>query len=479
MAARHPDRLIVNGRFDPRDGDAGLRQLEEDHAKYGLKGVKLYTAEWNAGSRGYKLDDPIAVPVLREVHRARHHEHPRPQGPDDLAAGQGRLRRRRRRQGRDPLPGAQLHRRARRPAADRGLLLHGDAGAQRLRRPVGRHRRADARPPAVLRQGDGRAAVLGRRGQDAVRRPTTRSGSPSGRSRGSSTGTTRTTRSRTTRRWTTRARRRSSASTPPSSTASRCPRSCSCAERRTRRRRATTRSWSRVRVTTAHDVLGALGTVYDPELDEPITALRFVTSCDVSAERRRGRPAAAADAAVRAELRLPHGGRRARRRASGCRGSGEVTRRARGPLHGARDQRRRRRGGGLRGRVPRRDRGRARRAARAVPPQGARRAPGAAVRGLLAAGATDRGVAALRLGELPDGRRRAALPRAARAARHRRRPTLRPRSCAATARRSRPASWRRWLRMAGLVRTSLEANGGICRSLLEVRYGTDPEEVAA
>ena len=170
MAARHPDKLIVNGRFDPRDGDPGLRQLEEDHARYGLKGVKLYTAEWNAGSRGYKLDDPICAAVLREVHRARHQEHPRPQGPDDLAAGQGRLRRRRRRQGRDPLPGAQLHRRARGPAADRGLLLHGDAGAQRLRRPRGRHRRPDARPPAVLREGDGRAAVLGRRGQDAVRR---------------------------------------------------------------------------------------------------------------------------------------------------------------------------------------------------------------------------------------------------------------------------------------------------------------------
>ncbi|MSW53051.1 MAG: DUF59 domain-containing protein [Actinobacteria bacterium] len=29
-------------------------------------------------------------------------------------------------------------------------------------------------------------------------------------------------------------------------------------------------------------VLAALGTVYDPELDEPITGLRFVTSCDVS-----------------------------------------------------------------------------------------------------------------------------------------------------------------------------------------------------
>ena len=31
-------------------------------------------------------------------------------------------------------------------------------------------------------------------------------------------------------------------------------------------------------------VLDALGTVYDPELDEPITSLRFVSSCDVSAD---------------------------------------------------------------------------------------------------------------------------------------------------------------------------------------------------
>ena len=41
-------------------------------------------------------------------------------------------------------------------------------------------------------------------------------------------------------------------------------------------------------------VLDALGTVYDPELDEPITSLEFVSSCDVSA---------AGDVAIR--LRLP------------------------------------------------------------------------------------------------------------------------------------------------------------------------------
>ena len=45
---------------------------------------------------------------------------------------------------------------------------------------------------------------------------------------------------------------------------------------------------------TSDDVLAALGTVYDPELDEPITALRFVASCEV-----------ADSGAVDVRLRLP------------------------------------------------------------------------------------------------------------------------------------------------------------------------------
>ena len=61
---RFPGKLLVNGRWDPRDGEAGLRQLEEDHQKYGLKGVKLYTAEWKEGSRGWTLKDPEAAPFL-------------------------------------------------------------------------------------------------------------------------------------------------------------------------------------------------------------------------------------------------------------------------------------------------------------------------------------------------------------------------------------------------------------------------------
>ena len=38
------------------------------------------------------------------------------------------------------------------------------------------------------------------------------------------------------------------------------------------------------RVTSRAQVIDALGAVYDPELDEPITSLRFVTSCEVSAD---------------------------------------------------------------------------------------------------------------------------------------------------------------------------------------------------
>jgi predicted TIM-barrel fold metal-dependent hydrolase len=58
LLERFGDRLIVNGRFDPRDGDAGLAELEADAKRWNLKGVKLYTAEWNGSSRGYKLTDP-------------------------------------------------------------------------------------------------------------------------------------------------------------------------------------------------------------------------------------------------------------------------------------------------------------------------------------------------------------------------------------------------------------------------------------
>jgi len=66
LAERYPGKLIVNGRFDPREGDAGLRQLEQDARRYQLKGVKLYTAEWRDGSRGWTLRDPEAFRCLEK-----------------------------------------------------------------------------------------------------------------------------------------------------------------------------------------------------------------------------------------------------------------------------------------------------------------------------------------------------------------------------------------------------------------------------
>ena len=93
-----------------------------------------------------EADRQGVLPVPGEVPGARHHEHPRAQGPDDLAAEQGRLLHGGRRPDRDRLPGPELHHRARRHPADRRLRLHGRAGTERLRGLLGRHRRAACTP---------------------------------------------------------------------------------------------------------------------------------------------------------------------------------------------------------------------------------------------------------------------------------------------------------------------------------------------
>ena len=67
-------------------------------------------------------------------------------------------------------------------------------------------------------------------------------------------------------------------------------------------------------------VWAALGTVLDPELDEPITDLEFVVVVHRLRRRRRDGPAAAADLLLRAELLLPDGRRRLRRGLGGARG---------------------------------------------------------------------------------------------------------------------------------------------------------------
>lgn len=64
IAQKYPDRFILNGAFDPRDGDRGLDYLAELVERYKIRGVKLYTAEWKGDSKGWKLTDPWASKYL-------------------------------------------------------------------------------------------------------------------------------------------------------------------------------------------------------------------------------------------------------------------------------------------------------------------------------------------------------------------------------------------------------------------------------
>lgn len=69
LKTKYPDRFILNGAFDPRDGEGGLEALEAQAETYKLKGVKLYTAEWKGDSRGYKLSDPAAYKYLERCEK--------------------------------------------------------------------------------------------------------------------------------------------------------------------------------------------------------------------------------------------------------------------------------------------------------------------------------------------------------------------------------------------------------------------------
>ena len=51
------EKAILNGRMDPREGERGLDRLRADHARFGFKGVKIYTAEWYGESKGYSLKE--------------------------------------------------------------------------------------------------------------------------------------------------------------------------------------------------------------------------------------------------------------------------------------------------------------------------------------------------------------------------------------------------------------------------------------
>jgi len=64
LKAKHPDRFLLCGSFDPRDESAGLDAFRKMVAEYPISGLKLYTAEWRGDSRGWRMNDPWAYKHL-------------------------------------------------------------------------------------------------------------------------------------------------------------------------------------------------------------------------------------------------------------------------------------------------------------------------------------------------------------------------------------------------------------------------------
>ncbi len=226
-------------------------------------------------------------------------------------------------------------------------------------------------------------------------------------------------------------------------------------------------------------VLDALAEVHDPELDEPITLLGFVASCEVGP-----------DGDVDVALRLPTpqcapnfaflmaaDARRVVRRLPGVR---EVTVRLTDHYTGEEINAALDRGEGFTGAFPGETADDELEALRELFLRKALVARESRLcDGMRARGESLEKIAAKRVGDLPDVRdaqrcielrRRLGLPHD-------------PDQPAFVLPNGEPITAGelvRWQRTARLVRMSLEVNGGICRSLLRVRYGVevdDPEEV--
>lgn len=232
-------------------------------------------------------------------------------------------------------------------------------------------------------------------------------------------------------------------------------------------------------MSTRERVLDALSTVRDPELDEPITSLRFVSSCSISDD---------GDVEVRLRLPTPQcapnfaflmaaDARRAVRRLPEVR---DVSVRLEDHYTGDEINAALGRGEGFSGAFPGETADDDLEALRELFTRKALIARQARVcEELLAAGASPEQVNATRVADLPH------------TAEVRRCLELRTQlgvSCEADApafvmpggEPLAPDQLQRWLRAARLVRTSLEVNGGICRSLLQIRHNlvAEPEEIA-
>jgi uncharacterized protein len=78
---KYPDKFILNTAFDPRDEQKGLEEFEDKVTTYNAKGVKLYTAEWRNGSKGWRLSDDWSLKYLdkcRELGVTNIHVHKGP-----------------------------------------------------------------------------------------------------------------------------------------------------------------------------------------------------------------------------------------------------------------------------------------------------------------------------------------------------------------------------------------------------------------
>jgi metal-sulfur cluster biosynthetic enzyme len=231
-------------------------------------------------------------------------------------------------------------------------------------------------------------------------------------------------------------------------------------------------------VTIRSRVLEALGTVYDPELDEPITSLRFVTSCEVSAD---------GDVDVRLRLPTPQcapnfaylmaaDARNAVRRLPEVR---DVTVVLEDHYTGDEINAAVGRGEGFAEAFPGETEGELDALRELFQRKALVARESRVCEQLLAAGATPEEVTAQRVADLPDDpearrcvalRRQLGIPAVDEAPAF-----VRPDGEPVAA-----ADLRMWLRKASLMRTSLEVNGGICRSLLRIRYDLpDAKEVAA
>ena len=225
-------------------------------------------------------------------------------------------------------------------------------------------------------------------------------------------------------------------------------------------------------------VLDALGEVYDPELDEPITDLRFISAVD-----------ATRDGDVDVLLRLPTpqcapnfaflmgaDARRVVRRVPGVR---DVTVRFEDHYTGEEINLALRGGAGFTGAFPGETDDDDLQALRDVFTRKALIARQSVVcERLLAQGAPPERVLSTTVADLPDS------PEARRALELRAQLGLpvapdAPGFVTPGGQAVAPDQLKRWLRGAQLVRISLEANGGICRDLLRVRHNlaTESEEV--